>query len=99
MRLGGLGEGRIELERFQAFGLAVAVDHIARLLGVEFGRTVVAVGQRSGRSFFELTGRRLVFGAGELDVGSGLAAALRVAAKGTAVVGIERCGFLPNERV
>ena len=60
VRLGGRGELRIELQGFQALVAAILVDEVARLVGIERGFGVVAVGERACRSALEGAHRRLV---------------------------------------
>jgi hypothetical protein len=71
VRLGGLGELGVELQRLQALVLAILIDDVARLLGIERGVRVVTVGERTGRSFLIGAGRRLIVELGILLAGDG----------------------------
>src|SRR5262249_52591305 len=92
--LGRLGQRRVELQRPQALLLAVGVDHVARLVGVELRVAVVAVGQRAGRRLLERALGNVIVGAGGAlgrRVGDG---ARRVGAAALAAARRDRVGGL-----
>lgn len=50
MRLGRTGELGVELQRLQALFLAIGIDELARLIGIELRRRIVPVPEGSRRS-------------------------------------------------